>query len=403
MDAQRGAGLMMTRNRLAAHKARGAWALPPPLKDMHSCGSCMMLPLCAVAHHAMEGGSAQTFGLEQQYNQLTEHLSERGSRFLRHWLHLLEAEQAECRIPQSRIWALDPPPPGMHAARGTKRPRNADVNRHESENISPNSQSTSDPGVHQPAAKPLTTREATIDLSEDVEVQHPLAGRCIGSLMIWRYEGDCSNVSLYPFAYTFTQSQEAVDSSTVQENKPLSSQGFAVGDCGILSVQDRHVAVNRARVMSVSTTELKLALRSRISPALAEAPGSRMVSEAASLCEGTRLRWRLDKDEPETAFQCTVSGLLELMVTQSAHAERLRGLIVNHDAPCHSARDNYDNEVPLEEDGLDGMLDSEYVSVPLLCAMHACSSASQHNMYSTRNTLFEFDSFPYSLAMPNTG
>lgn len=364
------AGLIMARNGLAAYKARGAWALPPPLKELHACSSCMVLPLCAVAHHAVEGGSAQTFGLEQQYTKLTSHLSEMGSAFFRHWLHLLEIEQAEDRIPQSNIWAVDPPPHTVAAPRAAKRPRSminaySELDQAESENISPNSQPSSTLGEHTPESevKPVQICGADFDMSQESEPQHPLAGRCIGSLVVCRYDGDCSDIALYPFIYTFTQ--ESGGGVPTSDRKPLSSQGFAVGDCGILSVHDRHVAVNRARVLSVSHAELKLALRSRISSALTSVVGSCLQQTSQTRFEG--LRWRLDKDENETAFQCAVSGLLELMVTQNAHMERLRGLIVHHDPPHHSAKDNYANEVPPEADCVHAMLEFECVTLPCHC------------------------------------
>eukprot|EP00892_Ulva_mutabilis_P005316 jgi/Ulvmu1/3156/UM015_0196.1 len=368
------AGLIMTRNRLAAHKARGAWALPPPLKELHSCSSCMVLPLCAVAHHAMEGGSAKTFGLEQQYAKLTSHLSEGGSTFFQHWLHLLDVEQAEDRIPQSNIWAVEPPPHTVLAPRGVKRvldssERHDAVDRDESENISPNSQPLSVPGERRPKSATQCLKVCDdLELSQASEPQHLLAGRCIGSLIVHNFNGDCSDIALYPFVYTFTQSQEVTEGEAVCELKPLSSQGFSVGDCGILSVHDGHVAVNRARVLSVTTTELKLALRSQLSPVLTRIPRPGGCQRAVGQHVSSQLLWRLDKDEPETAFQCAVSGLLELMVTQSAHVERMRGLLVHHDAPRHSAKDNYANELPAEEDCVQAMLESEMQqTLPHLC------------------------------------
>lgn len=370
-------GLIMTRNRLAAHKARGAWALPPPLKNQHSCRSCMALRLCAVAHRAVEGGTGESFGLPEQFTQLTEHLTEQGAEFFRHWTHLLEMEQAEDRVPQSNIWAVDPPPHAVVFSRGVKRPHTSIANADggdEPENMSPNSQRTSQHGEGQQDAdkEPIQSvqyGETELNISQDNERQHPLVGRCIGSLIKYSFDGDSSELSLYPFSYTFVQKKSAgvrhVDAG--QESLPLSSRGFAVGDCGILSVQDRHVAVNRARVLSVTSTELKLALRNRLPAALDTLSGASTCQQGTSCCSHDGVVWRLDKDESETAFQCAVAGVIELMVTQTAHAERMRGLIVHHNAPRRSAKENYGNEVPPEEDCFQAMLESECASPTFFC------------------------------------
>lgn len=365
----------MTRNRLAAQKARGAWALAPPLRNQHSCRSCMVLPLCAVAHRAVEGGTGESFGLPEQFTQLTEHLTEQGAEFFRHWTNLLEIEQAEDRVPQSNIWAIDPPPHAVVLGRGVKRPRTSITSAdggNGPENKSPNSQPTPQHGDGQQdhVNDPIqSVQHADIELnfSQDSERQHPLMGRCIGSLIKHSFDGDSSELSLYPFSYTFVQKKcaEVRHVNAVQENLPLSSQGFAVGDCGILSVQDRHVAVNRARVLSVTSTELKLALRNRLPTALDRQSGASACLHGSSCCSHDNLLWRLDKDESEAAFQCAISGVIELMVTKTAHAERMRGLIVHQDAPHHSAKENYSNEFPAEEDCFQAMLQSECASLTL--------------------------------------
>lgn len=375
----------MTRNRLAAHKARGAWALPPPLRSLHTCRSCMVLPLCAAAHHAMEGGTGETFGLPEQFANLTEHLTQQGSEFFRHWLQLLEMEQTEDRVPQSNIWAIDPPLQAAALPKGVKRPRASSVHVDEgveAENISPNSQQAShqggapDKGPEQTPPSNMQDSDAALELSQHAQQKHPLVGRCIGSLIKVKYDGECSNLALYPFVYTFSQSQMFegdARATAAHEMLHLSAQGFAPGDCGILSIQDRHVAVNRARVLSVTSTELKLALRSRLPAALDALTVETACGQSANRVSYDALLWRLDKDEPETAFQCAVSGLLELMLTQSAHAHRMRGLIVNHDAPHHSAKENYSQEVPVEEDCFAAMVESECASPSVASAIAGCT------------------------------
>lgn len=351
---------MMTRNRLAAYKARGPWALPPPLKEEHSCRSCMVLPLCAVAHQAMEEGNPESFGLVEQFAKLTEHLTDQDSQFFRRWIHLLEMEQEHDRVPQANIWAVDPPP--HVSVRSLKRPRGPSMRGGDvvdNENVSPNSEPTSQVSQDVLSQYMEEDHAAQMGFTQDDEPAHPLVGRCIGSLLPLRFDGQNSDMALYPFAYTFSQPNPF--SQLSHASIPLNAQGFAVGDCGILSVQDRHAAVTRVRVLAVSASELKLALRSRLPSSLDVACSDGVHCQRESCFSHHGLRWRLDKDEPETAFQCAVSGLLELIVSQTAHTERLRGLIVRHNKPQHDARDNYSQEVPIEMDCFESMVESECV------------------------------------------
>jgi hypothetical protein len=389
-DGLRTVGLMMTRNRLAAHRVRDAWQLPPPIQQEHSCKACMVLPLCAVAHRALEGGNGTSFGLQPLFGQLTAHIGDQEAAFLRKWLGLLELEHADARrrYPQQRIWSVDPPPHARSpqaTLKGREYESMHDEERPDSENTCPNSQSPgSSPaamaGLHAPdeAASALAATQGTQPSS--ARAQHPLNGRSIGSLLLHSY-GGCSQASaLYPHIYRFRQRPPAEADSAAPQGLPLFAQGFLAGDCGIVSLQGRHAAVNRAQVAAVSADVLTLRLRSRLPPAFeAWCTGDACEGSAAvigapsatgppptsggnrtpSAASGLPPVWRLDKDELETAFQCAVSGVLELMVSQTPHASRLRRLIVHFDAPATAARDNFDAEEPADADCVEAMLASE--------------------------------------------
>ena len=301
----------MTRNRLVAYKAQGPWALPPPIRSEHSCRSCMVLPLCTLAHAALEGGTGATFGLPERFAALTAHVTEADAAWLRHWLGLLEMEQREDAVPQAHIWALAPPPVATGAAALPRR--------------------------------------------------HPLAGRCVGHLELRGYEGEADGPALYRFRYTFAQRGGGGDAAA-----PLAEQGFAAGDACVLSVQDGHAAVNRARVAAVGAAGVTLVCRSRM----------RALERLCGVAEGgagnappvdtsAHPLWRIDKDEGETVLQCATSALLELAGGTSALLTRLRGLIVHLKPPQRGARDAYAAEVAEEEDCFEQMASDE-------CALLLC-------------------------------
>jgi hypothetical protein len=440
----------MARNSLVAYKARGRWALPPPIQSHHTCRSCMVLPLCVLTHAAIDGGSGNSFGLPETFQELTSTLTEADCAFLRHWLGLLELERRAAEVPQSNIWAAEPP-------------------------LAPEAGNTSQIKAH------------------------PLSGRCIGHLRLLSYEGELPDLTFYRFQYTFSQAclmdskasspahpapGPCIASSTaghlndspaesamlgcdrsvrsVRSNQGaackasvlgLDKQGFGKGDACVLSIQDAHPAVNRARVVDVTPSTLTLACRSRmpsfeqscnlrkhasrhndeqfaklVTTTLQVPPlkcsqrvlSSRDPSSKPSRCcsDNTRiswqsqhvpfsltrdaaklncadviapqqqgphathlayagperqegssvgvLRWRVDKDEGETAMQCAIAGLLELVGGSSALLARLRGLIVHLKPPQRGARDAYATEVPEEEDCFEQMQAAECALVLVL-------------------------------------
>lgn len=470
---------MMTRNKLAAYKERGgAWDLPPPIQSEHRCKHCFSLSLCAVVHRTLEGGTAESFGLEV-FDALTAHIDEKDATFLKTWLELLEIERAEAKKkhPQENIWALDPPPhtrPVQQApsapVQACDQPATAPTKPVEGrpmvdcENTCPNSQPLQSlfpnvdasevaegKGVEVPQSRPLSapaqsvsqathpppgakiqtaptsaltapsTKPVSLSTStfqnpeepKDVGTcaKHPLQGRCIGHLQLESYHGQEDGSSLYPHKYSFTQCQPsscmpptggagvgsvlgstgAAGESTVVEMIPLSSQGFSAGDCGILSLQGRHVAVNRAQVETVTENVLTVCLRSRLSLGFEQGctikgsacakhmpkegnccsaqPADSCTKDTANLPTSTCF-WRIDKDEPETAFQIAVSGVLELVVSMSLHTTRLRRLLIHFKRPMKEARANYDAEVPPEVDHVEAMVESEYVLLHCIGLLH---------------------------------
>ena len=55
---------------------------------------------------AVEGGTAESSGLGNQFLALTSHLSDPHTAFLAHWIRLLDLEEAAGRAARPEIWAL---------------------------------------------------------------------------------------------------------------------------------------------------------------------------------------------------------------------------------------------------------------------------------------------------------
>ena len=476
----------MIRNKLVTYKAQGgAWDLPRPIQSEHRCKHCFSLSLCAVVHRTLEGGTAESFGLDV-FDSLTAHLDDKDAAFLKTWLELLELERAEAKQkhPQENIWALDPPPhtravqqphlPSSRPVQGCTELATTPAQTEQCdpdddcENACPNSQQSPSEGSaalasetpqrkvavtpqpHPPtapayAAAAATPEGETLDPASSAlpapvippaplsaptlqhtsksgvsYVKHALQGRCIGHLQLQSYLGQADNSPLYPHKYTFTQNHSTscgpaagatggtapaqvasvgvACASHAFEMIPLSSQGFSAGDCGILSLQGRHVAVNRAQVESVSDSVLTVLLRSRLSLSFEQGcmskpstgcaentvDKSRCCSAAATGASTAAVSdrprstclWRIDKDEPETAFQIAVSGVLELVVSMTLHTTRLRRLLVHFEPPTKEARANYDAEVPPDIDHVEAMVEFECASLHpndyfLCCGIHA--------------------------------
>jgi hypothetical protein len=414
------AGIVMARNRLAAHKAHGGWALPPPIQSPFSCRSCMALTTCALVHKALEGGDGESFGLPEQFEAVTRHVTPADSAFLHHWLGLLELETDANAAPQAHIWALDPPPalcepalePSSEAGSACGLVEYGLDARRAAAAVVPDATATQcDAGDVPPASATVSGKAASEDAvvaanapcdagteadgaaSDGVaQRRHPLAGRCVGHLLLGRYAGPSDAFPLYPHAYVFTQAaSNAAGSAQQLLQKGLHEQGFAEGDAGVLSVQGGHPAVNRARVVAVDARSLTVACRSRMA-ALERLAGQggnggaplahgTHVATGASAAPPSPLLWRLDRDESDTVQQSATAGLLELCSGQGALLSRLRGLIVHLKPPARAARDTYALEAPVEPDCFDEMLAAECAphALHVLCiqAITVCSSRAR--------------------------
>jgi len=105
------ASLIQVRNGLAAHLASRAPAglgpsLPPMLQDPKACGSCFQREACMLLHKGVEGGTPETAGAGNVFDEDTSHLRRTHTEFLRRWMALVQAEEQEGGGRLADVWAL---------------------------------------------------------------------------------------------------------------------------------------------------------------------------------------------------------------------------------------------------------------------------------------------------------
>ena len=93
-------GLISTRNLLASELIKlqqpGDLArvdlLPPMLRNLRDCEKCFSSSECVLYHAAAEGGTAESSGLDDFFNQKLAHLAKSDLEYFSHWNYLLDLE-----------------------------------------------------------------------------------------------------------------------------------------------------------------------------------------------------------------------------------------------------------------------------------------------------------------------
>ncbi|KAL8160935.1 hypothetical protein V2J09_012424 [Rumex salicifolius] len=87
------AGLIMRRNELAHDilKAFSSQQLPPMLRSPNICKGCRHVNVCTI-YHKVNGGTADSSGLGELFDSLTDHLAASHITFLKHWDRLIDLE-----------------------------------------------------------------------------------------------------------------------------------------------------------------------------------------------------------------------------------------------------------------------------------------------------------------------
>ncbi|KAH7281949.1 hypothetical protein KP509_35G004800 [Ceratopteris richardii] len=101
-------GLVMRRNEHAKNllAASSAQQLPPMLQSLHLCQRCWHVDACSIYHKAQEGGTSDSSGLGELFNQLTDHLHSSHIDFIKFWDQLIDLEAQDLQASQREIWRL---------------------------------------------------------------------------------------------------------------------------------------------------------------------------------------------------------------------------------------------------------------------------------------------------------
>jgi CRISPR/Cas system-associated exonuclease Cas4 (RecB family) len=97
-------GIIMQRNSIALHIRTGRGdgrcrELPPMIMNAHQCGRCFQKDSCMLSHKAMEGGTAETSGVEGIFEGCVGNLTDRQLDYCRSQFQMIGAPQPYSLLP----------------------------------------------------------------------------------------------------------------------------------------------------------------------------------------------------------------------------------------------------------------------------------------------------------------
>uniref|UniRef100_A0A803LIK9 DNA replication ATP-dependent helicase/nuclease n=1 Tax=Chenopodium quinoa TaxID=63459 RepID=A0A803LIK9_CHEQI len=263
-------GLIMRRNELAHSiiKASKVQQLPPMLQSPNMCRNCRHLNACSI-YHKVHGGSAESSGLGELFESLTDHLTTTHKVFFKQWDRLIDLEAKELQLPKF------------------ERGRSYDS---KSENFS------------------NCLSSIVLDASDELHLR------------------TCTKDER--FVYRFVHKDNLISNrkdnqdSNSAENDLHSS--LRSGDRVILSTESNNLAVASGIITDISRSCVSVSCSKRL-----RLPRSTISSMSQDLYQEV---WRIEKDEFATSFATMRFNLVQLFLL-SAQSDRLRKLIVDLEAP----------------------------------------------------------------------
>ena len=98
--------MIMKRNELACYVRDRSGALPPMLRNEHTCGRCYAQTSCFVYHKLAEDGDSKTSGMGPKFKELMGHLNPKHAEFFRKWADLLTKEERDVFKFRGELWSL---------------------------------------------------------------------------------------------------------------------------------------------------------------------------------------------------------------------------------------------------------------------------------------------------------
>ena len=97
--------MIMQRNELACY-VRDRLELPPMLKNSHMCGRCYAKEACFIYHKLVDGGTGETTGLKDKFDEVVRHLKPEHQTFFKHWDNLLTKEETDMLKFRRELWTM---------------------------------------------------------------------------------------------------------------------------------------------------------------------------------------------------------------------------------------------------------------------------------------------------------
>ncbi|KAI8087005.1 DNA replication factor Dna2-domain-containing protein [Gilbertella persicaria] len=95
--------LIMARNYLAVADRKES--IPPMIKNMHTCQYCYLNHACTIYHKSIEMGTGNTSELYKLFDDMTDHMGNSTTEFVRHWWKLLDQEEVDIDYVRKDIWS----------------------------------------------------------------------------------------------------------------------------------------------------------------------------------------------------------------------------------------------------------------------------------------------------------
>ncbi|KAJ5632584.1 hypothetical protein N7490_008923 [Penicillium lividum] len=97
--------MVQVRNRLAVY-IREKLQLPPMLKRARMCNRCYAKTPCLIYHKLLEGGDGETSGMGEDFDAVTDHLTQKDREFFNKWDELLTKEEGNLAKFRRELWTL---------------------------------------------------------------------------------------------------------------------------------------------------------------------------------------------------------------------------------------------------------------------------------------------------------
>ena len=97
--------MIMQRNELASY-VRERLQLPPMLQNPHKCGRCYAKTSCFLYHKLAEGGTTESAGVKEKFDELVGKLQPAHQDFFKKWDDLLTKEESEMMKFRRELWTM---------------------------------------------------------------------------------------------------------------------------------------------------------------------------------------------------------------------------------------------------------------------------------------------------------